>query len=75
MKIETTNNDGQGGLVDAPRLLEQIFPDPACRPSLRWLRANQRQFPHVRLGRLIFFSVPMVKSHLATKAMKGKATP
>jgi hypothetical protein len=26
----------------------------------------------IRLGRLIFFSVPMVQSHLAAKAMKGK---
>ena len=70
---ETNVNEVQGGLVDAPHMLEQVWPEPACRPSLRWLRANQRLFPHVRLGRLIFFNVEMVKRHLDAKAMKGKA--
>jgi len=61
-------------LVDAPRLLEMLFPDPGCRPSLRWLRSNQRSFPHVRIGRLIFFNGPQVCAHMLKKAEK-KAAP
>ena len=34
---ETNVNEVQGGLVDAPHMLEQVWPEPACRPSLRWL--------------------------------------
>jgi hypothetical protein len=63
----STINEGQRGLVDAPRLLEALFP-PASRPSLRWLRTNQRKFPHVRIGRLVFFDVDQVKAHLLKKA-------
>ena len=72
MKLETTNNEGQGGLVDLPRLLEQLFPNPACRPSERWGRAQvaNRTIPFVRIGRLCFFSVDMVRAHLDASAMK-----
>src|SRR5690242_20174828 len=43
-------------LVDGPTLLEQLF-DKQSRPSLRWLRAQQknRSIPFVRVGRLVFF--------------------
>lgn len=68
--IEPIVNNEQGGLVDGPRLLEQVWPDPACRPSLRWLRTNQRLFAHVRLGRLVFFSVDTVRRQLEAAAMK-----
>jgi len=68
---EPTVNDGQGGLVDAPRLLEELFPNPACRPSLRWLRTQvaERTLPFVRIGRLCFFDTQMVKTHFAARAM------
>jgi hypothetical protein len=73
MKTTELNHNGvQGGLVDGPRLLEQLFPDPVCRPSLRWLRTQvaNRTIPFCRIGRLCFFSPPLVKSHFDASAMK-----
>ena len=69
MKQEQTNNDWLAGMVDGPRLLENIFPNPVCRPSLRWLRTNQHSLPHVRIGRLIWFNPQQVKAHLDARAM------
>ena len=69
MKQEQTNTDGLAGMVDGPRLLENLFPNPVCRPSLRWLRTNQHSFPHVRIGRLIWFNPQQVKAHLDARAM------
>jgi hypothetical protein len=69
MQTEHTNNDWLAGMVDGPRLLETIFPNPVCRPSLRWLRANQHSLPHVRIGRLIWFNPQQVKAHLDARAM------
>ena len=68
---ESAINDGQGGLVDAPRLLEELFPNPKCRPSLRWLRTQvaERSLPFVRIGRLCFFDTQMVMTHFAARAM------
>ena len=59
----------QAGLVDGPRLLETLFPNPACRPSLRWLRTNQWALPHVRIGRLVWFDPKLVKAQLDARAM------
>ena len=70
MKQEQTNNDWLAGMVDGPRLLENIFPNPVCRPSLRWLRTNQHSLPHVRIGRLIWFNPQQVKAHLDARAMR-----
>jgi len=72
VQTEPVNQAGlSGGLIDAPRLLEQLFPNPACRPSLRWLRTqvSERTLPFVRIGRLCFFDALMVKSHLDARAM------
>jgi len=70
MQTEPLNNNlEQAGMVDGPRLLETLFPNPVCRPSLRWLRTNQRNLPHVRIGRLIWFDPRLVKSHLDARAM------
>jgi len=69
MQAEPITLVEQAGLVDGPRLLENVFPNPACRPSLRWLRSNQRSLPHVRIGRLIWFNPQLVKSHLDARAM------
>ena len=63
------NNLEQAGMVDGPRLLENVFPNPVCRPSLRWLRTNQHSLPHVRIGRLVWFNPQQVKAHLDARAM------
>ena len=59
----------QPGFVDGPRLLELLFPDQACRPSLRWLRHQQkaRRLPFVRIGRLVFFDTEQVRNHIRAK--------
>jgi hypothetical protein len=59
----------QVGLVDGPRLLETLFPNPICRPSLRWLRTNQQKLPYVRIGRLVWFDPKLVKAQLDARAM------
>ena len=38
--IKTESDAAHTGLIDGPRLLETLFPDQACRPSLRWLRTQ-----------------------------------
>ena len=70
----TKNNEMQGGLLDAPRLLESLFPDSRCRPSLRWLRDQVagRQIPFIRIGRLVFFNPQMVRSHFDAKALRTR---
>ena len=57
-----------GKLVDAKQLLETLF-TPDSRPSLRWLRDQtvNQTIPFVRIGRLIFFDVEVVREHLAAK--------
>jgi hypothetical protein len=73
MKIEQVNSDEQsGGLVDLPRLLEQLFPNPECRPSARWGRTQvaNRTIPFIRVGRLCFFNTAMVQAHFHAAAMK-----
>ena len=64
--ISTDGSEAPLGLVDGPRLLEALFPNPVCRPSLRWLRDQQkrRAVPFIRCGRLIFFDVPQVRRSL-----------
>ena len=70
MQLEPQNNNlEQAGMVDGPRLLETLFPNQVCRPSLRWLRTNQDSLPHVRIGRLIWFNPQQVKAHLEARAM------
>ena len=67
-----TSEMQDGGLVDLKRLLEQLFPNPECRPSARWGRTQvaNRTIPFIRVGRLCFFSVAMVREHFHTAAMK-----
>lgn len=52
-----------GRLVDAKGLLETVF-DESCRPSLRWLRTQQkrRAIPSCRIGRLVFFDPEAVRT-------------
>lgn len=72
-KMAVACSEWQGdGLVDAPRLLELLFPNPACRPSLRWLRdqTSKRTVPFIRIGRLVFFDLAQVRAVLLKKSGK-----
>lgn len=66
---EITNANGNdptaAKLVDAKGLLNALF-DESCRPSLRWIRDQQRRraIPFVRIGRLVFFDVNQVRARL-----------
>lgn len=74
MNVTThTRNEEQDGLLDAPRLLEQIFPNPICRPSVRWLRTQvaMRTLPFCRVGRLVYFDPVQVREHLKHRAEKS----
>ncbi len=57
-----------GKLVNAPQLLEAIW-EPETRPSLRWLRTQQKlkNIPFFRIGHLIFYNVEMVRAALVSK--------
>ena len=52
-------------LVSAVRLLEILW-DQATRPSLRWLRTQQKQrtIPSIRIGRRIWFCPSQVMNYL-----------
>jgi len=54
--------------VDAPKLLEILF-DEASRPSLRWIRDQQkaRRLPFAKIGRLVFFDPIACKAALDAK--------
>ena len=60
-------------LVDGPNLLKTIFPEHS-RPSIRWLREQQRNrvIPSIRIGHLVFFDPVEVREHLE-KNHKTKA--
>ena len=59
--------------VDAPKLLEILF-DEASRPSLRWIRDQQkaRRLPFAKIGRLVFFDPAACKAALDAKAAGRK---
>ena len=59
--------------VDALKLLEILFAE-ASRPSLRWLRDQQkaRTIPFVKIGRLVFFDPVACKAALDAKAAGRK---
>jgi len=64
-------NAALGRLVDARGLLECLF-DERCRPSLRWLRTQQKRksIPSCRIGHLVFFDPDAV--HAALNRGKGR---
>jgi len=71
---ETTSQTAQPNepatrYVDAIKLLEILF-DEASRPSLRWVRDQQkaRTIPFCKIGRRVFFDPQMVKAHLDARA-------
>lgn len=53
-------------LVNAARMLELVFPDPASRPSLRWVRKHRvkRTIPFIKVGSLIWFDPDQVRTAL-----------
>ena len=59
--------------VDANKLLELLF-DEASRPSLRWIRDQQkaRRLPFAKIGRLVFFDPVACKAALDAKAAGRK---
>jgi len=66
---ETPSCAPKGGYVDGPRLLETLFPNEQCRPSLRWLRDQQkrRAIPFVKISHLVFFDPKEVRDALADR--------
>ena len=52
-------------LVDAVGLLDALF-DPACRPSVRWVRQMQAQkrIPYIKIGHLVRFDIAKVREAL-----------
>jgi hypothetical protein len=62
-------------LVDAEGLLNALF-DKKARPSLRWLRTQQkiRSIPHIKIGRMVRFDVERVREALNKKfTIAGRA--
>ena len=57
-----------GKLVDAPGLLAALFEEKS-RPSLKWLRrlTKARAIPAIRVGRLIFYDLDIVRAKLVAK--------
>jgi hypothetical protein len=52
--------------VDALGCLEELFPDPRSRPSLRWFKALQHGglIPFRKIGRRVFFDTAEVRRAL-----------
>ena len=62
--------------VNAARLLEIVW-EPDSRPSLQWLRMQQknRTIPFIRRGRLVFFRPRDVIAFFSAKSFKPKGWP
>jgi hypothetical protein len=56
-------------LLGAEALLERLWPDLRSRPSLRWLREQQKRktLPYVRIGRRIYFDPRQIAQAIAEK--------
>ena len=63
-----------GGLLDAQALLKVLWPNPNCRPSLRWLRERQKhgEIPFIKLGNLVFFLPDQIRAELANRALRNR---
>lgn len=61
--------DKPSGLVTAPQLLVELWPNAESRPSLRWLREQQkrRTLPFVKIGKSVFFDPLKVRTTLERK--------
>ena len=54
------------GLVSIETLRETLWPDPASRPSVRWLRELQarRMVPFLKIGSKVYFEPERVRAAL-----------
>lgn len=61
--------DGAEQLVDATTLLQIVWPDGSSRPSLRWLREQQkrRTVPYVKIGNRVWFLPSKVREHFCNR--------
>jgi hypothetical protein len=74
---------GQGSLtpvnqlVGADELLRKVWPEERSRPSLRWLRAQQkaRAVPFVPVGRRVFFCVAHVLAYAGNQLTVRPRSP
>jgi hypothetical protein len=71
--MKTTTLQIEKQAVSGEKLLEIIFP-PECRPTLRWLRDQQktRRIPFVKIGRLVFFFPDQVRDALLQQQTKAR---
>lgn len=65
MKNEPPPPADQPQLLSGRLLLEALFAPP-CRPSLRWLQAQQKagRIPYYKVGQLVFFDPVAVRAAL-----------
>jgi hypothetical protein len=62
----STNAQERVDYVDAQSCLEELFPNPRSRPSLRWFKNLQHDgiIPFRKIGRRVFFDVAEVRRAL-----------
>jgi hypothetical protein len=67
------HNSHEEGLLEAEELLKVIWPNPKCRPSLRWLRQLQkdRKVPYIKIGHLVFFNPAKVREAIEKCTVKA----
>ncbi len=58
-----TQAEAFGGLVDAERCIETVWPDPRSRPRLRWFLEQKRQgkIPFKKVGHFVYFDAAEVR--------------
>ncbi len=63
---EDQKRTSPGGFVDAEGLRKMLWPDPSCRPSLRWIRTLQarRAIPFLKLAGKVYFEPERVRAAL-----------
>lgn len=71
--MNETQSATLGRLVDAKALLITLFAE-SCRPSLRWLRTQQKRktIPSIKIGRLVFYDPDAVRAALAGRKGPSK---
>lgn len=68
MNTETSSPN----LLTAEKLLVHLWPDAECRPSIRWLRSQQKNktIPSIKLGHLVFFETGQVAAALEKRTRR-----
>ena len=66
---ESKETEAVEGMVDGPELLRILWPDEKVRPSLGWLKYQEkrRTIPFIRIGRLIFYFPSQVRAAIAQR--------